>query len=308
MKAFNDIEYEDINCPICNSVNLEKKFEATLGKNEVPLIGYDYSDNKQNKTFAYSYCLDCTHLFATPRIKNLHKYYIDKIDDHYLVNSQYRQFSYQNVLNIIEKFKTNGNLLDFGSGMGDFLEQAIKKKYKCAGIELSKFSSEISIKKGHKIFSTNLHLLDKEIKEYFKSEKIDIVIMMGVIEHLENPSKDLNKIKSLLSNDGLVVLWTGDSGCMYSKLLGRKWWYVIGQHIQLFSRKSLIKLFKNHNFEIIYNKNFPYVFDYKYFDFHLKRYWIYKYFLRFFIYPFLLIKNRFTLYLSSEILMIYRKK
>ena len=41
MKAFNDIEYEDINCPICNSVNLEKKFEATLGKNEVPLIGYD---------------------------------------------------------------------------------------------------------------------------------------------------------------------------------------------------------------------------------------------------------------------------
>ena len=76
------IEYIDLNCPVCSSKDIIKLYNPTLQKNEIPVIGYDYSDHKkQNKTFGYSKCNICTHIFANPRIKDLYKYYVDKIDN-----------------------------------------------------------------------------------------------------------------------------------------------------------------------------------------------------------------------------------
>ena len=303
----NRIEYIDLKCPVCLSDNFFKLYEATLKKDEIPVIGYDFTDQGQKKTFSYSKCKKCTHIFANPRIKDLYKFYVDKIDERYTSNSKYRQLSYKNVVDIIYKFKPSGNLLDFGSGMGDFLVPAINKGYKCVGLELSNFSAEISKAKGHKIISKNLHEAENEFEIITKEKKFDIIVMMGVIEHLEYPDKDLKKINNYLKKEGLVVLWTGDSSSIYSKVLGKRWWYYIGQHIQMFSRKSLIHLFKRNNFQLIYNNNFPYVFENHYLDMHLKRYWLYKNLFRFIIYPFLSLKKIITLSLSSEILMIYKK-
>ena len=91
-----------------------------------------------------------------------------------------------------------------------------------------------------KIFNCELKNLSKKIG----NKKFDIIVMMGVIEHLEFPLKEINIIKKYLHKGGLVVLWTGDYDSIYSKILRKKWWYVIGQHIQLFSRKSLKFLFE----------------------------------------------------------------
>ncbi len=302
-----EFEYIDINCPVCLSENFFQLYKPTLKKNEVPVIGYDFENEDQKKTFGYSKCNNCTHIFSNPVIKDLHKFYVDKADESYIENSKFRILSYEHVVNTIYKFKPSGNLLDFGSGMGDFLVAAIKKGYKCVGLELSNFSSKISISKGHYVIKKNLYEAEEDLKRATANENFDIIVMMGVIEHLERPDQDLKKISNYLNPGGLVVLWTGDSSSIFSKLLGKRWWYYIGQHIQMFSRKSLTYLFKKNNFKLIYNGNLPYVFDYNYLDTHLKRYWLYKNLFRFFIYPFLKLKKKITLRLSSEILMIFEK-
>ena len=249
-------------------------------------------------------CSNCKHVFASPRVVDIYKYYIDKEDEHYVNNSDFRRITYSKVLEIIKKIKNNGDILELGSGMGDFIYSATKQGYNCTGIEIDKFASNISKNFGHNIYQCDL----KDFIKINENKKYDIIVMMGVIEHLEYPSKDLELLNKLLKNGGFIVLWTGDYESIYSRLLKKKWWYVIGQHIQLFSRRSLKYLFNKHSYELVYNQNFPYIFHYKYLDFHLKRFFVYRNFLRMFILPFLKFLKVIKLSISSEILMVFKKK
>lgn len=297
------LKYKNFDCPVCNSKKNINLYPSNLDKNELPVIGYDYSDQNQDKTFAYVKCVKCHHVYASPRVIDMYKYYIDKVDHKYIQNSSFRRLTYSKVVNIISKFKKKGKILEIGSGMGDFIYSAEKKGYNCTGLELSIYASKFSKKLKQKIYNCELKNLSKKIG----NKKFDIIVMMGVIEHLEYPLKELDIIKKYLNKDGLVVLWTGDYDSFYSKILRKKWWYVIGQHIQLFSRESLKFLFKQKSLELIYNGNLPYIFHYKYLDAHLSRFFIYKYFFKFLCYPVLKIFNTLEISLSSEILMIFKK-
>lgn len=299
-----DYIYKDYDCPICGSKNKKNIYNASLKKNELPVIGYDYKNLNQKKTFAYVQCQNCKHVFASPRIIDIYKYYVDKEDKDYVSNSDFRKKTYSKVVEILKKIKTSGEILEIGSGMGDFIYSATNKGYNCTGLEIDKYASNISINLGHKIYQCNL----KEFLQYNKGKQYDIIVMMGVIEHLEYPSEELDLLNKILKDGGIIVLWTGDYDSIYSKLLKKRWWYVIGQHIQLFSRNSLKYLFNKYSYELIYNRNLPYEFHYKYLDFHLKRFFIYRNFIRFFIYPFLKMVKTINISISSEILMIFKKK
>jgi 2-polyprenyl-3-methyl-5-hydroxy-6-metoxy-1,4-benzoquinol methylase len=298
------LKYKNFSCPVCNNKKNIKVYPSNLKSNELPVIGYDYSDQNQDKTFAYVECINCHHVYASPRVIDMYKYYIDKVDHKYIKNSSFRRLTYSRVVNILSKFKKKGKILEIGSGMGDFIYSAEKKGYNCTGLELSIYASKFSKQLKQKIYNFELKNLSKEIG----NKKFDIIVMMGVIEHLEFPLKELDIIKKYLNKDGLVVLWTGDYDSIYSKILGKKWWYVIGQHIQLFSRKSLRFLFEQKAFKLVHNGNLPYIFHYKYLDTHLSRFLIYKFFLRAFCYPIFKLLNIIEISLSSEILMIFKKK
>ena len=294
--------YKHFNCPICEFDKNKKVYDSNLGENELPVIGYDFKNPNQKKTFSYVSCLNCSHVFASPRITDMYKYYVDKEDEHYVSNSKFRRLTYKNVIDVIKNFKQTGEILELGSGMGDFIHSATESGFKCTGIEIDKHASNLSIKLGHNIFQS-------ELKDFIKSNKVefDIIVMMGVIEHLEYPSDTLDELNSILKKNGIIVLWTGDYDSVYSKLLKKKWWYVIGQHIQLFSRKSLKYLFKKKSYKLIYDGNFPYVFHHEYLDFHLNRFFLYRRCLKYMFFPILKYLNSIKLSLSSEILMIFRK-
>jgi 2-polyprenyl-3-methyl-5-hydroxy-6-metoxy-1,4-benzoquinol methylase len=296
------IKYKKYNCPVCHYKKNKQVYSASLQKNELPVIGYDYDNLDQKKIFNYVKCLKCNHVYASPRIQDIYKYYIDKEDKKYESNSEFRRKTYSNVIQIIKKYKKNGEILEVGSGMGDFIHAALNSNYNCTAIEISKPAFKISKALGHNVYNVNL---DDFMK--FNKKKFDIIIMMGVIEHLEYPDEEIKKIYNLLNENGLVVLWTGDYDSIYSKILKKNWWYVIGQHIQLFSRKSLINLFNRNSFKLEYNKNLPYVFKYDYLHSHLKRFLIYKFFLGALFFPILKMLKEVKISLSSEILMIYKK-
>lgn len=292
----------DFPCPICGGKKTKLIYHSSLAENELPIIGYDYKNLNQKKTFSYCKCHDCDHIYASPRINDLYKFYIDKEDEEYTKNSNFRRKTYSKAIEILKSKKESGDILEIGSGMGDFIYAAQNFGYKCTGLEISKFSSSLSIKLGHKIFNCNLD----DLKKYIGDKKFDIIVMMGVIEHLEYPDKVIKDIKKFLRDDGLVMLWTGDFNSIYSKILRKNWWYVIGQHIQLFTRNSLRVIFNNNNFDCVYNGNLPYIFHHTYLDFHLKRFFLYRKLLRFIIYPFFVLMKEIKLSLSSEILMIFK--
>ncbi|MCX5679909.1 MAG: class I SAM-dependent methyltransferase, partial [Candidatus Omnitrophica bacterium] len=196
---------------------------------------------EHNRIYRIVQCMDCTHGYASPLPEKLWEKYKDVEDSVYLANSEQRTMTAVKALKRIRSYSSrHGRLLDIGCGTGDFM-LAAREFYDVEGAELSRWAADIGRAKGLKIFDRQPHELTND--EYY-----DVVTLWGVIEHFEE-----------VKPGGLACLWTGDIDSFPSWLLGRKWWWIQGQHIQLFSRKSLIRLFSEQDFKAVYFGIYPYV-------------------------------------------------
>jgi 2-polyprenyl-3-methyl-5-hydroxy-6-metoxy-1,4-benzoquinol methylase len=151
----------------------------------------------------------------------------------------------------VRRFCPEGRLLDVGCATGDFLQVA-GKYYQVEGMEISQWSAKLAREHGIKVHE---NLLDgmKEDSAY------DAITLWGVIEHFENPRAEMRHLSRILKPKGIVALWTGDVNCLLSRMLGKKWWYYQGQHIQMFTRDSLNKLFTDAGFKLDWMGMYPYV-------------------------------------------------
>jgi SAM-dependent methyltransferase len=106
--------------------------------------------------------------------------------------------------------------------------------------------------KGLKIHDYRLHAIQA-------SGSFDVVTLWGVIEHFDEPRVEAEQMRRLLKPGGFVFLWTGDIQSSTARLFGRRWWWYQGQHIQMFSERSLVKLFEDQGFERVWIGRYPYV-------------------------------------------------
>ena len=130
-----------------------------------------------------------------------------------------------NLLKIFElesrtKFEDE-KILDAGTGTGHRITNVAEFYNKCnfVGIDISKQSLDIAnkLKKQKKI--QNIEFDKINLMAFYPSHKIgkfDIVLCMGVLHHLSNPSKGLSNITTRLQEDGSVFLY------LYGKLGGHK--------------------------------------------------------------------------------------
>lgn len=259
------IETESSKCPVCRSQNNYQLYPADIDIQRL-VFTYEFTPESQ-KTFRVVRCHNCTHVFCSPIPKNIYKNYEDVVDEEYLRHSYTRILSAQAVLNIINRYVSSGRLLDIGCATGDFLIVAKAFGYSVEGFELSRWSSSIVKSMGIKVHKDLLKSLSNRF-----SERYEIITMWGVIEHFENPFNEMIYINRLLKPGGILAIWTGDVDGMMSRILGRRWWYWQGQHIQYFTRKSLNNLASLTGFKHITTKRYPIAATYEQLDNSLKRY------------------------------------
>jgi len=159
---------------------------------------------------------------------------IDKITKK--VHDMYKKYPYPSpstnpsqtneLLNLLKIFELESqikleekNILDAGTGSGHRITNAAEFYKKCnfLGIDISKKSLQIAkhLIKQKKI--TNLKLKNVNLmNEFNEIGKFDLVLCMGVLHHLSNPSTGLKNIKKVLEKDGIVFLY------LYGKLGGHK--------------------------------------------------------------------------------------
>jgi SAM-dependent methyltransferase len=283
-----------LSCPVCNSKNYKKRFSDTLSP-DYPSIGYGFSSN-HCKTYQIVQCLDCSHGYCNPVPKDIYKHYIDKDDVHYLSYSKERHLTAKKILTLLHKLKPTGSLLDIGCSTGDFLQES-EKYYSSEGLEVSTWAFNIARKK-------KLTIHYNHIGDFSHQNKYDIITMFGVIEHLEELQETIHKIKSFLNEDGLAVIWTGDFNSISSKLFKEKWWYIMGQHIQYFTKSSIKKLFNMHDFDLIKYKFYPYALSFRQISNSLMRYP----FLKPLSYLLTFIPGHITLRVPGEMLLVFQRK
>ena len=286
-------------CPVCNSSKYKVLYPDTL-QGHIPSFNYDFTRN-YNRTFRMVKCLQSSHVYASPRPASIWSYYTeDKVDTIYMENEIQRRATSEVVVNYLLKYKPGGKLLDVGCATGDFI-MAAKKYYDAEGLELSGWSGRIAEQRGIKIYRKLLGEMETE-SEY------DIITMWGVIEHFEYPKKEIENIAHILKSGGIVALWTGDISSITAFVMGKKWWYYQGQHIQMFTNKSMKILFENCGFEKVYMGYYPYVITYHSLCNSLSRYpTLLKIFT--FIFPRKVFSGmRFILKLPGEMFAVFRKK
>lgn len=235
-------------CPICGSRRSVILFPDTL-KSELPSFDYNFGP-AHSRTYQIIKCLDCSHGYTSSVPHNVFQNYQDIQDYVYLKNEKQRIETANKVIKDLVRHAPTGRLLDIGCATGDFLSVA-SKYYWVEGLELSNWSANIAKSKGFIVHTCKLESLSP-------SYCFDVITLWGVIEHFQNPHQEIAHIYRLLTAQGIVSLWTGDITSILSYVLGKKWWWIQGQHIQLFSKRSLRKLFLENGFEEIKVGLYPY--------------------------------------------------
>jgi len=141
--------------------------------------------------------------------------------------------------NFIKGKIVNKSLLDFGCGIGGFLQLAQNSKLalSVAGVEQEEALKESFSERQLNVFS--------DIMDVSGSTKYDIITAFHVIEHLSDPASTLLELSKLLkkngeiiievpsSNDALLTLYECDAFSHFT------YW---SQHLFLFNTKTLVKL------------------------------------------------------------------
>lgn len=103
------------------------------------------------------------------------------------------------------KLKSGDHMLEIGPGWGAWMEYASKRGVKCSGLTISKESSDFLQRKSEKL-GYDWEIIFSDLLEYTTERKYDVIVIMGVIEHLPNYHKVLDKFVSLLKPGGYIFL------------------------------------------------------------------------------------------------------
>tara|TARA_B100000941_G_scaffold290110_1_gene271173 strand:- start:2102 stop:2983 length:882 start_codon:yes stop_codon:yes gene_type:complete len=165
---------------------------------------------------------------------------------------------YQNFIEIDKKFENKAEILDVGCGWGLALQFFKKKGYDCYGFDPAKEAVEYGCKKGLKIKHAGLKSLD-----VFDGKKFDIISLFNVLEHMSDPVEVIKQIKKIIKKNGILVIDVPNEFNEF-QLSGRDthklndWWIAPPNHLNYFSRDSLVNLLEKFDFEVkICEASFP---------------------------------------------------
>ncbi len=193
-------------------------------------------------------------LYTLPQpIENLGKYYesknyISHTDGKKSIFERFYQMAksinLNNKLELINKVGSGKKILDYGCGVGDFLEHLQKNGYDVLGMEPNDSARRIAQSKVgiEKVTSTELEQ---------NTEKYDVITLWHVLEHIPNLKEIITELKKHLTKSGILVVAVPNHQSYDAKYYGEHWAaYDVPRHLWHFTETSMRKLFSNFGMKI----------------------------------------------------------
>ena len=151
------------------------------------------------------------------------KYFKNEIEDSKRIFQTFKRLF--DLLNL-NYFNSNIKLLDLGSASGSFVKICKDNNIDAEGIDGSKQKINFETDK-----------LD------FEDETFDVITLISVIEHVQEPSNVLREIFRILKKKGIVVIVTPNFKYSYKNF------YDDPTHLRPYTEKSIIKLMQLYGFK-----------------------------------------------------------
>tara|TARA_B100001540_G_scaffold288736_1_gene284168 strand:- start:1761 stop:2654 length:894 start_codon:yes stop_codon:yes gene_type:complete len=241
-------------CPVCESKIFNFFIECK-----------DHSTSKE--IFKIVSCETCGFKFTNPRPeeKKIGKYYeSENYISHTNKKSGFFNWLYQNIrkhtlsrkASLVLKLNKNKkiNLLDFGCGTGDFLNQCKKLNMNVFGVEPSKKARNEALN------SFKIKAEEKTDLKGYEKNLFDTITLWHVLEHLYPLEETIKNLHRTMKNDGHLLVAVPNISSWESAYYNSFWaaWDV-PIHLWHFTPSTLTRLFEKHGFVVIKKK--PMLFD-----------------------------------------------
>ncbi len=152
------------------------------------------------------------------------------------------------------------SLLDIGCGRGGslFLVKQKNKDIETWGVELMELQAKEAIKIADKVL---IGSIEENIK-YLPDNYFDVITMFDVLEHLSYPEDILRSLKKKLKDSGMII--SSIPNVRYCTnlrdlFLFKDWKYVEAgildyTHLRFFTKKSILRLYKNSGYKVYLHK------------------------------------------------------
>lgn len=253
-------------CRACQSNNFVFMRESTLSSS-LNIDNFSISDSNYGDTLSLYKCLNC-NLIQAP-IEDVTSFYKKLEDPDYEKEREQRYLQSVKIISLFKKELKNSisqrSLLDIGAGSGIMVQAAIDSGFNAEGIEPSVWLAGIASRKNLKVHTGILP--HKDI-----SKKYDVVSIIDVIEHVEDPLNLLVEAKKHLKQDGLLVIITPNVRSLAAICLKYNWWHYRVAHITYFDKNNLCLLLSKIGLDVITYKYPGWYFSYPYLRERLKKY------------------------------------
>ena len=142
---------------------------------------------------------------------------------------------------------SNWSMLDYGCGDGNLIKNISQNGNSCAGVEPEDERRRNLHDKGLRMFATGQEVVNE-------NTKYDLITLFHVVEHLYDPSSELQTIKQLLKPGGILVIETPNSNDALisryksERFLDFTFW---SHHPILYSKEGLEQILKSNGFDSV---------------------------------------------------------
>ncbi|MFA5004810.1 MAG: methyltransferase domain-containing protein [Candidatus Omnitrophota bacterium] len=228
-----------VKCNLCGSQDHRLVYDIKISSPDQGKQEYKITAGNLQADLKLLRCAHCGLVFADPlqSRKFLKTQYSVFKDELYISEEKGRRIAARAVLKKISRFKKPGELLEIGCAAGFLLDEAVKLGWKTHGIEPCKWMSDFAKNK------LGLgSIFDSLEQAAFRAHYFDLIILADVLEHLDDPRSELERLRKLLKPGGILYISTPDIDSFLSRLLKAKWWGIQYGHLFYFSRKTLSKM------------------------------------------------------------------
>ncbi len=226
-------------CPVCGSALRKSLYTGLVVEHICYHVGLAPS-------LQWVQCEKCTHVYATAQNKSEALFEGPPRSTTHANEISHQRYmnDYESIVHLAD-LRPKGSVLEIGAGNGTRLAAMRDMGLDVRGIEIQKSITEHCRHLGLPVTHEDFH--DHTLPE--GSDGYDIVVLGDVIEHLPNLGESLQKIVSLLADDGLLWISTPQYDNFILEQLRRHGtdpYFVELEHWQYFTHASMLRLMEDH--------------------------------------------------------------